>query len=106
MILAIVHHWCKPGAAETVRQRIDGVGDLAAIAPGFVFRQRLENTEAPDKVTAITAWRDRHAYDAFRASRPPTNPADPKSPFERLETEVFEVRSTHGALRPSEAGVG
>lgn len=96
MIIAIVHHWCKPDKVDAAREHIDHNGDKMATAPGFLFRYRIEPPGDPLKVSTVTAWADETALQAYRAANPPADPADPDRPFARIENETFVVRHAHG----------
>ena len=99
MIIAIVHHWCKPDKVDVAREHIDHNGARMAKAPGFLFRYRIEPPEDPMKVSTVTAWVDEAALKTYRAANPGGDPNDPNRPFARIESENFVVRSAYGDPR-------
>lgn len=106
MIIVIVHHWCKPDMVEVARRRIDENGDLAATAPGMLFRYRLERPEEPLRISTVSAWTSREAYRAATEMKNAKDAAAKlESPYERALNEVFEVVNVHGDLPAALAGV-
>jgi heme-degrading monooxygenase HmoA len=106
LIIVIVHHWCKPGMVDAARQRIDENGDLAATAPGLLFRYRLERPEEPLRISTVSAWTSRDAYRAATAAKNAKDQAaNQESPYERALNEVFEVENVHGELPAALAAV-
>lgn len=96
MFVRIVHHWCRPGRVQAGRDHIDQVGLTTAAATGFLYRYRLETPDDPSKLTTMTVWRDRDSFAGFQAGRKPSDHSDPANPFERLESETFDVKATVG----------
>jgi heme-degrading monooxygenase HmoA len=94
MILAIVNHYCKPAMVEKAARRMDENGAAMAAAPGFRFRYRMISTENPNKMSSVTAWESREAYDNYlEARRQGPRGADfaGESPYERIDTEFHTV---------------
>jgi heme-degrading monooxygenase HmoA len=106
MIIVVVHHWCKPDMVDAARRRVDENGDLAASAPGFLFRYRLERPEEPLRISTVSAWTTREAYRAAtEAKNVKDKAANLESPYERALNEVFEVANVHGELPAALAAV-
>ncbi len=106
MIVVIVHHWCKPGMVEAALARVDENGDLAASAPGFLFRYRLERPDEPLRVSTVSGWTSREAYRAAtEAKNAKDKAANLESPYERALNEVFEVANVHGDVHAPKAPV-
>ena len=106
MIIVVVHHWCKPDLVDAARRRVDENGDLAAAAPGFLFRYRLERPEEPLRISTVSAWTTREAYRAAtEVKNAKDKAANLESPYERALNEVFEVANVHGELPAALAAV-
>lgn len=96
MFVRIVHHWCKPGRVHDGREYMDKVGQTTSGAPGFLFRLRMESSDDPALLTTMTVWRDRAAFTDFQVGRKPVSHADPANPFERMESQTFDVAGMTG----------
>jgi heme-degrading monooxygenase HmoA len=96
MYIRIVHHWCKEERREDGIALMHKTGETTSQAPGFIHRQILANEEDAALLTSLTAWESDVAFEAFRASRPASNHADPASPFERIAHESYSVVSSVG----------
>ena len=96
MFVRVVHHWCKAGRVQDGREHMDKVGQSTAAAPGFVFRFRMESPDDPSLLTTMTVWRDRTAFTDFQAGRKPSSHEDPANPFERMESQTFDVTGMAG----------
>lgn len=94
MFVVITHHFCKPGQAEFARERIDKNGDGMTSKPGFAFRYRIETKDKPEVVSTFTVWKTEADYQAFRSTRS-YGGHDPSSPYDRIETQSYEVQSEH-----------
>lgn len=93
MFVRIVHHWCNGGCVDLGRAHIDEVGALAANAPGFVQRFRMESSEDPLLLSTMTVWRDKTDFTNFCQSTLPGDPKHVASLFERTREEIFTVVS-------------
>lgn len=100
MFIVISHHFCKPGQADTARQRVDRNGAAMPAEPGFQFRYRLERAQQPDVVSTLTAWNDESDYQRFRSKRSGGGPDAQSLPWDRIESETYEVRAAHEKARP------
>jgi heme-degrading monooxygenase HmoA len=96
MYIRVVHHWCKDKRRDDAIAHMTKVGVITAKAPGFVYRQMLESIDDASLLTTVTAWESEGVCEAFRATRPPSDPNDETSPFQRLAHEGFTVLSTTG----------
>lgn len=95
MYVVITHHFCKPEDVDAARQRIDKNGDTIAAQPGFLLRYRLESEEMPQIVSTFTAWNEEADFLAYKALREARRSG--ASPYEKIESQTFEVKSEHGA---------
>lgn len=94
MFVVITHHHCKPGQVDSARERIDKNGDNMKTQPGFVFRYRVETPSLPEAVSTLTAWNTEDDFKTFRAKRG-YGGIDPSSPYDRIETQSYNVQSEH-----------
>lgn len=95
MFIVISHHHCKPGQAGAAAERVDRNGATMSGEPGFRYRYRIENAAKPDVVSTLTAWNDEGDYKRFREKRG-AGPDMSSLPWDRIEGESYEVRSSHG----------
>lgn len=95
MFVVISHHFCKAGQAGVARERIDRNGATMTAEPGFRYRYRLEREPQPDVVSTFTVWNEEADYQRFRSKRAGGGPDAHALPWERIESETYEVRSTH-----------
>jgi heme-degrading monooxygenase HmoA len=96
MFVVISHHWCKPGQAGVARERVDRNGAAMTAEPGFLYRYRIERAAQPDVVSTLTAWTAEADYQRFRGKRSGGGHDAPSLPWERIESEAYEVAAAHG----------
>ena len=96
MFMVVSHHWCKPGQADIARERIDRNGAAMTAEPGFLYRYRIERETQPNVVSTLTVWNAEADYQRFRGKRPGGGQDLQSTPFERIDSDVFKVRTVHG----------
>lgn len=96
MFVVISHHWCKPGQAALACERVDRNGAAMTGEPGFLYRYRLERAAKPDVVSTLTAWNEEADYQRLRGKRAVGGPEGQSLPWDRIESETYQVRTTHG----------
>ncbi|HWE76073.1 MAG TPA: hypothetical protein VG328_23130 [Stellaceae bacterium] len=95
MFIVVSHHHCKPGQNAAAAERVDKNGVGMSSEPGFRYRYRIENSAKPNVVSTLTAWNAESDYQNFRAKRG-AGPDMSAMPWDRIEGESYEVRSSHG----------
>lgn len=96
MFIVVSHHHCKPGQTAVAAERVDKNGAGMSSEPGFLYRYRIENSAKPNVVSTLTAWNAESDYKKFREKRGGGGPDMQSLPWDRIEGESYEVRSTHG----------
>jgi len=96
MFIVISHHHCKAGQTSAAAERVDKNGAAMSSEPGFLYRFRIENAAKPEIVSTLTAWNAESDYKNFRQKRGGGGPDMQSLPWDRIEGESYEVRSTHG----------
>ena len=95
MFIVVSHHHCKPGQTSAAAERVDKNGAGMSSEPGFLYRYRIENAAKPNVVSTLTAWNAENDYKTFREKRG-AGPDMSSLPWDRIDGESYEVRSTHG----------
>ena len=98
MFVVIAHHYCKPGQIDLARQSMDKSGLKLASEPGFLYRYRLERTTHPAILSALTAWTSENDYQQYRQKRFAAGHDLATTPYEKVESETFQVQSSHGKV--------
>jgi len=98
MIVAILQHFVKPGMVEVAEGSIDANGDRMAKVAGFLFRHVLVAFKDPHKIVTLTAWESLEHYEDWLRQQRGASPVGvdlvEDSPYVRLDTELFTVRSS------------
>jgi hypothetical protein len=98
MFIVLSHHHCKPDQVDLARQRIDQNAAAMTAEPGFLYRYRVERPSMPNILSALTAWNDEADYQRYRNKRFGAGHDLKSTPYEKVESETYQVHSTHGRV--------
>lgn len=96
MFIVLSHHYCKPDQLGVARERMDQNGAAMTSEPGFAYRCRIERPTHPNILSALTAWNDEADYQRYRQKRFGAGHDLKTTPYDRVESETYQVHSTHG----------